>query len=137
MEFALADRLGRIVDAQRAIAAAGLDLPLVMKVVCERAQALTGADGAAILLLEDGALVRQAHSGSMAGPPVAGIPLHRTDTVAGELQAFARGPEVFTAEDRSTLELLSSVLSSYSSSSSLSSPSSKLLTNWCCWADGK
>ena len=110
MECGCADRLSRIVDAQRAIAAAGLDLPSVMEVVCERAQELTGADGAAVLLLEDGALVRHAHSGSMAGPPVAGIPLHRGDAVAGELQAFSSGPQVFTAENRSTLELLSSVL---------------------------
>ena len=91
MERGFADRLSRIVDAQRAIAAAGLDLPSVMKVVCERAQELTGAGGAAVLLLEDGALVRHAHSGSMAGPPVAGIPLHRSDAIAGELQAFSSG----------------------------------------------
>jgi PAS domain-containing protein len=111
MERGLADRLSRIVDAQRAIAAAGLDLPSVMEVVCERAHELTGADGAAVLLLEDGALVRHAHSGSMVGPPVAGIPLQRGDELAGELQAFSTGPDPFTTEDRSTLELLSSVLS--------------------------
>jgi diguanylate cyclase (GGDEF)-like protein/PAS domain S-box-containing protein len=111
MEHGLADRLSRIVDAQRAIAAAGLDLRSVMEIVCERAQELTGAGGAAVLLLDDGALVRQAHSGSMVGPPVAGIPLHRGDEVAGELQAFSDGRDAFTTEDRSTLELLSSVLS--------------------------
>jgi diguanylate cyclase (GGDEF)-like protein/PAS domain S-box-containing protein len=111
MEHGLADRLGRIVDAQRAIAAAGLDLPSAMAVVCDRARELTGARGAAVLVLEDGALVRHAHSGSMVGPPVAGIPLHRGDHVAGELQAFSDRPDTFTTEDCSTLELLSSVLS--------------------------
>ncbi len=112
MERGFAGRLSRIVDAQRAIAAAGLDLPSVMELVCSHSQELTGADGAAVLLLEeDGALVRHAHYGSTAGPPVAGIPLHRADAVAGQLQAFSDRPDEFTPADRSTLELLSSVVS--------------------------
>ena len=111
MESGLADRLSRIVDAQRGIAAAGLDLPSVMAIVCERALGLTGAGGAAVLLLDDAALVRQADSGSTAGSPVAGIPLHRGDTVAGELRAFSDDPDGFTTEDTSTLELLSYGLS--------------------------
>jgi diguanylate cyclase (GGDEF)-like protein/PAS domain S-box-containing protein len=111
VENGLSERLSRIVDTQRAIAAAGLDLQSVMDLVCERMQELTGAQGAAVLLLEDGALVRRANNGSLAGPSVVGVPLHRGDAIAGELQAYSHCPDAFTADDRSTLELLSLVLS--------------------------
>jgi diguanylate cyclase (GGDEF)-like protein/PAS domain S-box-containing protein len=47
----LADLSG-IVDTQRAIASAGLDFESVMRVVCERTQELTQADGTAIQLLD-------------------------------------------------------------------------------------
>ncbi len=56
-------RLERIVETQRDIALAGLELDSVMRLMAERAQALTAADGAKVNLLEDGNLVTRAGSG--------------------------------------------------------------------------
>src|SRR5579884_3152293 len=61
-----AARLQAIVDAQRAIAAADLDLHAVMTIICERTQSLTGAEGAAVLLPEDGRFRYGAATGFMA-----------------------------------------------------------------------
>ena len=47
-----ASRLQQIVDAQRAIAVADLDLESVMSLICERTQSLTNADAAAVLVPE-------------------------------------------------------------------------------------
>jgi predicted signal transduction protein with EAL and GGDEF domain len=46
------ERLSRIIETQRDVAAAGLDLDLVMAVICERTQELTDAESATILLLD-------------------------------------------------------------------------------------
>src|SRR5258707_15573654 len=43
-------RLQRIIETQRDIAGADLDLPAIMQLVCERTQELTGADGGTILM---------------------------------------------------------------------------------------
>jgi PAS domain-containing protein len=45
-------RLSLIVETQREIAAAGNDLQMVMQLVAERSQAITGADGAMVNLIE-------------------------------------------------------------------------------------
>ncbi len=49
-----AERLSLIVETQRDIAGAGHDLATVMQLVAERSQAITGADGAMVNLLEGG-----------------------------------------------------------------------------------
>ena len=57
-ERKLADeRLARIAETQRDIAAAGLDLRSVMELIAERAMALTVAEGAMVSLLEGDELV--------------------------------------------------------------------------------
>ena len=49
-----AERLALIVETQRDIAGAGHDLETVIQLVAERSQAITGADGAMVNLLEGG-----------------------------------------------------------------------------------
>jgi diguanylate cyclase (GGDEF)-like protein/PAS domain S-box-containing protein len=49
-----AERLSLIVETQREIAAAGHDLQAVMRLVAERSQAITRADGAMVNLIEGG-----------------------------------------------------------------------------------
>ena len=46
------ERLNRIIETQRDIAAADLDLPAIMELICERTQELTDADGATVLMLD-------------------------------------------------------------------------------------
>jgi GAF domain-containing protein len=58
-----AERLSRIVETQRDIAAAGLDPERVMALLVERSQALTGADGAMVSLLDGAELVTRAAAG--------------------------------------------------------------------------
>jgi diguanylate cyclase (GGDEF)-like protein/PAS domain S-box-containing protein len=60
------DRLQLIVDTQRDIAAAGLDLQGVMELIVERSMALTKADGAMVSLIEDDELLVGAAGGSAA-----------------------------------------------------------------------
>ena len=65
-ELALRDnseRLARVVETQRDIAAAGFDLDSVMQLIVERSQALTVAEGAIVSLLEDDDLVVGAATG--------------------------------------------------------------------------
>ena len=62
-----AERLSRIVETQRDIAAAGLDPERVMALLVERSQALTGADGAMVSLLDGAELVTRAGAGIAAG----------------------------------------------------------------------
>lgn len=57
------ERLSRIIETQRDVAAAGLDLDSVMAVICERTQELTGAESATILLLEGDAFVHAVATG--------------------------------------------------------------------------
>jgi diguanylate cyclase (GGDEF)-like protein/PAS domain S-box-containing protein len=69
-DFALreqTERLSRIVDTQRDVAAADLDLDAVMNLICERTQELTGAPGASIVTLEDDRLVMRRATGFLAG----------------------------------------------------------------------
>jgi diguanylate cyclase (GGDEF)-like protein/PAS domain S-box-containing protein len=62
-----AERLSRIVETQRDIAAAGLDPERVMALLVERSMALTGADGALVGLLDGSELVTRAAAGIAAG----------------------------------------------------------------------
>ncbi|MEA2400088.1 MAG: hypothetical protein QOK00_491 [Thermoleophilaceae bacterium] len=57
------ERLERLVDTQRDIAAAGVDLDGVMQLIVERSQALTVAEGAIVSMIEDDDLVVGAASG--------------------------------------------------------------------------
>jgi diguanylate cyclase (GGDEF)-like protein/PAS domain S-box-containing protein len=59
-----ADRLHAIIETQRDVAAADLDLESVMGLLCERTMELTGADGASVALLTDGKLRFGASRGS-------------------------------------------------------------------------
>ena len=66
-ELALRDhseRLARVVETQRDIAAAGVDLESVMQLIVERSQALTVADGAFVSLIDGEELVVGAASGT-------------------------------------------------------------------------
>src|SRR5919201_1993292 len=69
--------LERIVETQRAIAEAGLDLDAVARVVCERARAWTEADGSALLLAEDEQTLRcVAATGLVAAKRGSPVPIH-------------------------------------------------------------
>ena len=57
------ERLALVVETQRDIAAAGVDLDAVMGLIVERSQALTAAEGAIVSLLEEDALVVGAATG--------------------------------------------------------------------------
>ena len=59
--------LSTIIDTQNDIAALDLDPTLVMQMVTERAQQLTGADGAVIDMIEGDEIVYRAASGQAAG----------------------------------------------------------------------
>jgi diguanylate cyclase (GGDEF)-like protein/PAS domain S-box-containing protein len=56
-------RLADVIETQRAIAAAELDLGSVMQLICERTRELTHADASTVMLLEDDALVFRAAAG--------------------------------------------------------------------------
>jgi len=59
-----AERLHAIIETQRDVASADLDLESVMELLCTRTMELTGADGASVALLKDGALRFGASRGS-------------------------------------------------------------------------
>jgi GAF domain-containing protein len=69
------ERLSLIVETQRDIAEAGHDLEAVMQLVAERSQALTGADGAMVNLIEGDMLHTRAVSGIGVGAAHALRPL--------------------------------------------------------------
>ncbi|MDX6517011.1 MAG: hypothetical protein QOH73_2677 [Gaiellaceae bacterium] len=58
-----ATRFGLVIETQRDVAAAALDLDDVMKLICERTQLVTRAGSAEIVLIRDGELVLGAASG--------------------------------------------------------------------------
>jgi diguanylate cyclase (GGDEF)-like protein/PAS domain S-box-containing protein len=62
-QLELSRRLQRVIETQRAIASADLDLDVVMSLICERTQELTRADAAAVLLREGGRLRYAAATG--------------------------------------------------------------------------
>jgi hypothetical protein len=57
------DRLQKIIETQRDVAALDLDLQATMNLICERTQNLTAADGATILLLDGEEFVHRAGTG--------------------------------------------------------------------------
>ncbi len=59
--------LPRIIETQRDIAAADLDLDAIMELVCERTQELTHADGSSILMLDGEELIHRAGTGFASG----------------------------------------------------------------------
>src|SRR5439155_24829999 len=58
-----AELLQAVIEVQQAVAAAGLDSATVMRVIVERSQGLTGADGACIEVIEGDELVPQVYLG--------------------------------------------------------------------------
>jgi len=70
------DRLSLIFETQREIARAGNDLQAVMQLVAERSQAITGADGAMVNLLDGDMLHTRAVSGIAAPVVDTRRPLH-------------------------------------------------------------
>ena len=63
------ERLKRVIATQRELAGSAHDLHAVMQVVADRAVELTGADGAAIQLVDGEELLTRAASGADLGPP--------------------------------------------------------------------
>jgi len=74
------ERLHRIIETQRDVAVAGLDLERVMRLVCERTQELTGGDSASILLADGDGFVHRAATGFIAAHVGERIPLDTTLT---------------------------------------------------------
>jgi diguanylate cyclase (GGDEF)-like protein/PAS domain S-box-containing protein len=73
--------LPRIIETQRDIAAADLDLDAIMKLVCERTQELTHADGSSILMLDGEELIHRAGTGF--GSELLGERLRVDETFSG------------------------------------------------------
>ena len=61
------ERLSLIIETQREIARAGNDLEAVLQLVAERSQAITGADGAMVNLIDGEMLQTRAVSGIAVG----------------------------------------------------------------------
>ena len=76
-----ADRLRMIIGMQGLINAVALDLDEVMRVVTERAQAVTGADGGVVEMVDGAEMVYRAVSGSAAGS--FGVRLRRAGSLSG------------------------------------------------------
>ena len=112
-EVALRDqnaRLSRVVETQAEIAAADLELDGVSQLIAERAQELTGADGARVSILDGEDLLTAASVGDMDSSPWVSVPLlHRGRNVGSLGVAKEAG---VNGEDRRTLELLAVLLSS-------------------------
>ena len=65
---AAAERLAQVIETQRTLAAAGGDMNTVMRLIAERCQELTGADGAMVSLLQgNDMLLTTAATGSATG----------------------------------------------------------------------
>ena len=60
------DRLAAIIQTQADVALAGLDLDEIMRLLCERARVLCGADGAAVALVEGDEVHYRVATGSVA-----------------------------------------------------------------------
>jgi two-component system, cell cycle sensor histidine kinase and response regulator CckA len=112
-ELALRDqnaRLSRVVETQAEIAAADLELDGVSQLIAERAQELTGADGATVSILDGEELLTAAAVGDIGPALWVTVPLlHRGRNVGSLSVAKEAG---VNGEDRRTLELLAVLLSS-------------------------
>ena len=102
-------RLSRVVETQGEIAAAELGLVAVSQLIAARAQELTGADGAAVSVVDHGELVTRVEQGILGAAQVS-IPLLHGGRIVGSLAVAKRAG--VSDEDRRTLELLAVVLSS-------------------------
>ncbi len=133
-------RLARVVDTQNLIGAtAPQDLDAVLRLVAERAQAMTNARGAVVELLEGDTLVTRGATGAFAASlggrralagshpaaafaersalideadPSICVPFFRGESPVGALTVEGDAAAEFTEEHRQTLELLGVVLSS-------------------------
>jgi two-component system, cell cycle sensor histidine kinase and response regulator CckA len=132
--------LQQIIETQRAITAADLDLDAILAVLCARAQQLTGAGGAAVLLATDEETLRYAAGTGSLEPNVGetvpirgsatgsmflqndavvgeldgcglGVSLRGGDRAVGVLVVAAAGPETFGEDDALMLGLISVLLS--------------------------
>jgi diguanylate cyclase (GGDEF)-like protein/PAS domain S-box-containing protein len=74
------DRLHRIIETQRDVAVADLDLESVMNLICERTQELTGGGSAMILLFNGEEFVPRATTGFLRGRIGPRVPLEGTLT---------------------------------------------------------
>ena len=113
-ELALIDRnarLSRLVETQAEIAGTNLGLlEDVAQLIAERAQELTGADGATVSILDGDDLVVRVETGSSGGAAQVSALLLQGGRNVGSLDV-AKGSGV-TDDDRHTLELLALILSS-------------------------
>ena len=92
------DHLGAIIETQYEIASADLDVSRIMELIVQRTQALTRADGAAILLVDGGQeMVYRAVSGVTS--PLAGVRMPMAGSVSGEC---ARTGEIMRCDDTDT-----------------------------------
>lgn len=114
-----------VIELQNAIAATGLVGDDVMSLVCERATALTGADGASVLLTEGNELVvrsafpRGAHAlgsrvtrASMGykSDDALGVPLLYGESAVGVLEVTVKSAHAFSEDDADTLKLLAQIV---------------------------
>ncbi|MGZ4372703.1 MAG: putative bifunctional diguanylate cyclase/phosphodiesterase [Gaiellaceae bacterium] len=77
------ERLRRILETQRDVVAADLDLNTVMNLICEQTQELTGADSGSILMLDGEHLVHRAATGFVSA--YVGEQLRLDDTFSGSV----------------------------------------------------
>jgi GAF domain-containing protein len=77
-QAARSERLGSIIETQRVVVAADLDVGAVMRRICERTQELTHADSATILMLEGEELVIRAGTTFMEGKVGVRLPIEGT-----------------------------------------------------------
>ena len=89
------ERLARVVETQRDIASAGLELDGVMRLMAERSQAITGAQGAMVNLIEGDVLVTRAASGISAR--AVGMRRELAETLTS--RAIAAGHALLLADD--------------------------------------
>jgi diguanylate cyclase (GGDEF)-like protein/PAS domain S-box-containing protein len=77
-QAARSELLGSIIETQRVVVAADLDVDAVMRRICERTQELTHADSATILMLEGEELVIRAGTTFMEGKVGVRVPIEGT-----------------------------------------------------------
>jgi diguanylate cyclase (GGDEF)-like protein len=108
-----ADRsLLAVIEVQNEIIAADLDFDAALRLITVRAREITGADSAAIELVEDGRSIQAAVAGSPVGNAgsTLGVAIRHEDGVAGLLKVETTEASRFTADDFEALELLGGVI---------------------------
>jgi diguanylate cyclase (GGDEF)-like protein len=113
-----AERLRAIIAVASEIAATRLDLGSVMRLVAERAAALTGAETGAVELIEGEASPGRAADGG--GEPldasvrsVICVALHHGEQTVGVLKVMSPEPQAFDEGDVATLGLLADLVASH------------------------